>query len=101
MSHFVWGFGEGCFDFASGEPLFPDSCGPCPIFHFVNGSSVAPAGAAGIVEQGHVDMVNIDRQYAQHAADFVTQMATAKTPFLLYCEFQCGLSHGQRTRVAY
>ena len=71
----------GCRHGAVGGP--EDSCGPCPIFHFVNGSSAAP-NAAGIVEQGSVDMVNIDRQYAEFAAGFVTAMAVAHQPFLLY-----------------
>ena len=71
----------GCRHGAVGGP--EDNCGPCPIFHFVNGSSAAP-NAAGIVEQGSVDMVNIDRQYAEFAAGFVTAMAALHQPFLLY-----------------
>ena len=78
----------GCRRGAVGGP--GDNCGPCPVFHFVNGTSAAGKegrGAPGIVQQGDVDMVNIDRQYADVAARFVTTMAATKTPFLLYCRW--------------
>eukprot|EP01044_Picomonas_judraskeda_P014068 COSAG03_NODE_2199_length_3016_cov_1.681179_1_plen_151_part_10 len=72
----------GCRRGAVGGP--GDSCGPCPIFHYVNGSSTASPGTSGIIEQGGVDMVNIDRNYAEFASAFVTEMAASNTPFLLY-----------------
>ena len=76
----------GCRGGPKGGPK--DTCGPCPVFDWRNGSaspaSKSQGNALGIIEQGAVDFLNIDARYANATASFIAEQASAKTPWFVY-----------------